>query len=205
MESQRAGQSPAPLAAQPQNTRVDFAAQTPRPGQGTARLAEEWDKIKVPHAPLRLLSRVANMNSSLRGLSIVLVLWIGLAALTDGSAAPASPATAPTTMTTHPTTGPVNFLPGLRINFKEGTIDLEGKVVLREGEWLELLACAPGTKEHEAVFSVKAKPSSIHAALLALGQEPGSPMLSKWEGEGAQGHAGQRPTRGGERLVGGPR
>lgn len=41
--------------------------------------------------------------------------------------------------------------------------------------YLEVLACSPGTREHETFFIVKAKPSHIHAALLASGFLPGHP------------------------------
>ncbi|NJL32323.1 MAG: hypothetical protein HC898_12300 [Phycisphaerales bacterium] len=64
-----------------------------------------------------------------------------------------------------------------------GHIDLEAKVVLREGKWLELLACTPGSKEHESILTVTARPSHIHLALLILGMEPGSPMKWDWQGD----------------------
>ena len=49
-------------------------------------------------------------------------------------------------------------------------------MVLRDAPWLELLACAPGSREHESILTVAAKPSQVHLALLILGLEPGSPM-----------------------------
>lgn len=67
---------------------------------------------------------------------------------------------------------------------KEGTvlIDNAGKrllvkaeVVLREG-LLEMFACLKQTKEHESIVAVDAKAQVIHAGLLALGAEPGSPV-----------------------------
>lgn len=66
---------------------------------------------------------------------------------------------------------------------KAGTvlIDLKGKrllvkseVVLREG-LLEMLACLKQTKEHESILSIDAKAQLIHAGLMSLGAEPGSP------------------------------
>lgn len=66
---------------------------------------------------------------------------------------------------------------------KTGTvlIDLKGKrllvksqVVLREG-LLEMLACLKQTKEHESLVSVDAKAQVIHAGLVALGAEVGTP------------------------------
>ena len=49
------------------------------------------------------------------------------------------------------------------------------RVTLREG-LLELFGCRIGTKEHESVVSVRVKPFLIHAALLAVGAEPGKPV-----------------------------
>ena len=66
---------------------------------------------------------------------------------------------------------------------KSGTVlvDLKGKrllikseVVLREG-MLEMLACLKQTKEHESILSVDAKAQLIHAGLVSLGAEQGSP------------------------------
>ena len=66
---------------------------------------------------------------------------------------------------------------------KSGTVlvDLKGKrllvksqVVMREG-LLEMLVCLKQTKEHESLLSVDAKAQVIHAGLVALGAEVGSP------------------------------
>lgn len=66
-------------------------------------------------------------------------------------------------------------------------LDSEGKRVLmigtvcfREGP-LEMFACNDGTKEHESVLSVNTKVFVVHAGLLALGIEPGSP--AQWRPE----------------------
>jgi hypothetical protein len=50
-----------------------------------------------------------------------------------------------------------------------------GKVCLREGQ-LEMFACPEGTKEHESVLSVPVEAFKVHAALLAIGAEPGKPV-----------------------------
>ncbi|MBS0205949.1 MAG: hypothetical protein JSS49_23915 [Planctomycetes bacterium] len=66
---------------------------------------------------------------------------------------------------------------------KAGTVllDLKGKrlllkseVVLREG-LLEMLVCLKQTKEHESILAVDSKAQIIHAGLMALAAEPGSP------------------------------
>ncbi|MFG0329657.1 MAG: YdjY domain-containing protein [Phycisphaerales bacterium] len=64
--------------------------------------------------------------------------------------------------------------PGLTIDFENKWIDLEGAVSIDAG-WLEQVVCLPGTRTHESIFVVFARPSHIHAALLALGAEPGRP------------------------------
>ncbi len=52
---------------------------------------------------------------------------------------------------------------------------LKGRVCLRKGT-LELLCCLKQTKEHEAIFSVDTKAYVVHAGLLALGAEQGTPV-----------------------------
>ena len=54
------------------------------------------------------------------------------------------------------------------------SVAIMGKICLREG-MLELFACRRGSKEHESVVSSEVKPFLIHAALLAVGAEPGEP------------------------------
>jgi len=59
---------------------------------------------------------------------------------------------------------------------KDGkSVVLLGRVVQRD-KMLELFACRIGTKEHESIVSVRIKPMLIHAALLAIGAEPGKPV-----------------------------
>jgi hypothetical protein len=41
--------------------------------------------------------------------------------------------------------------------------------------YLELVACSPDSREHESLVVTNARPSHIHAALLMLGLEPGTP------------------------------
>lgn len=46
--------------------------------------------------------------------------------------------------------------------------------------FLEVLACIPGTREHETLVVTKATPSNVHAALLAVGVQAGSPGGFEW-------------------------
>src|SRR5690606_16414817 len=48
-------------------------------------------------------------------------------------------------------------LPGLRLDREKRVLDVEATVNRREGDWLELLACTPGTREHEAILTVTAR------------------------------------------------
>lgn len=41
--------------------------------------------------------------------------------------------------------------------------------------YLEVTCCTPNSREHEAFIVTKARPSHIHAALLAIGLKPGAP------------------------------
>jgi hypothetical protein len=52
---------------------------------------------------------------------------------------------------------------------------LDGTICLREGQ-LEMFACPKGTKEHESVVAVETKMYVVHAALLAVGAQPGKPV-----------------------------
>jgi hypothetical protein len=69
-------------------------------------------------------------------------------------------------------------LPGIVINFQERCIDIESSVCLDRGA-LELIACTKGTKEHESIVVIQAKPMHIHAGLLLLGANPGNPAMQK--------------------------
>lgn len=108
-----------------------------------------------------------------------------LAALLLGGLVAISTACAQAPADTQPATRPADAgtWRGITVDREARTIDLDARVVLREGEWLELIACTPGTREHEALVIVAAKPSNIHLALLSLGLEPGKPLHSRMEGE----------------------
>ena len=60
------------------------------------------------------------------------------------------------------------------IDSKNHRVVLDGTVCLREGQ-LEMLACTKGTKEHESIISASTKAYLVHAALLAVGAEAGTP------------------------------
>ncbi len=73
------------------------------------------------------------------------------------------------------TVKPRDFADGVRIDWTTKTVELEAQVVLQSGP-LELFACSPGTREHESVVIVKARPTHIYQAMGLVGFEPGSPI-----------------------------
>jgi hypothetical protein len=74
--------------------------------------------------------------------------------------------------------------PGVAIDVQERCVDVESAVCLHRGA-LELVACTKGTKEHESIVAIGAKPMHIHAALLLLGAKPGSPATRQQLGDQA--------------------
>ncbi len=71
--------------------------------------------------------------------------------------------------------------PALRLDRATHTVEFDARVAMdchnpaTPDVYLELIACAPDTREHEALVVTDVPPSLIHAALLAAGLEPGSP------------------------------
>lgn len=108
----------------------------------------------------------------------------------DAAASPSAPIP-PTTTPNEPASAPpapaINaadaaaqaIYPGVVIDRARGHIDLRGRVVGRAVEWLELLACRPGTREHEAVVTLDAEATHIQLALILLGLEPGTPARAE--------------------------
>jgi hypothetical protein len=69
-------------------------------------------------------------------------------------------------------------LPGVAIDLKERCVDIEGKICLDKG-MLELVVCTKGSKEHESIVAVAARPMHIHLALLLLGADAGNPAMRR--------------------------
>lgn len=68
----------------------------------------------------------------------------------------------------------------LWIDVKAKQLMVRGIICLREGP-LEMFACPRNTKEHESIVSVDTSAMKIHASLIALGAEPGTPV--QWDPE----------------------
>lgn len=92
------------------------------------------------------------------------------------------------------------LLPHIRVDAEARVVQIEGVVAINAfvpdapDAWLELIACSPDSREHESLVVTRARPSDIHAALLLIGLEPGSP--GGWVLRGASGEAVAVPTRG---------
>lgn len=61
------------------------------------------------------------------------------------------------------------------VDRKQGVVMVDGQISLREG-MLEMFACIRNTKEHESIVSANTKAFLVHAALLTLGAESGTPV-----------------------------
>lgn len=73
-------------------------------------------------------------------------------------------------------------LPGLLVDFENQCLDLDAKVCLDKG-FLELIACTRGSKEHESIVTVAARPIHIHTGLLLLGLVNGHPAIQQPVGQ----------------------
>ncbi len=72
--------------------------------------------------------------------------------------------------------GEVEAFPRVFVHRELGHVDLLAYVLETRGmEYLELIACVAGTREHESLVAAPVRPSHLHAALLTIGLEPGRP------------------------------
>jgi hypothetical protein len=93
----------------------------------------------------------------------------------------------PTATQTQVATGMRELFPHVRADVAAKIIEIDGTVPIdcHNAEtpqvFLEVTVCTPDTKEHETLVVTKARPSHVHAALLALGLKPDKPGSWKWE------------------------
>lgn len=80
---------------------------------------------------------------------------------------------APATVPASPAASVVQ-LGAIAVDRHVGSVRVPGVVALREG-WLEQAVCRQGTRDHESLITVTMPPSSVHAALLLAGLQPGRP------------------------------
>jgi hypothetical protein len=88
--------------------------------------------------------------------------------------------------------------PGVRVRVSPPTVEIDSERCLDVG-YLEQVACMPGTREHEALVVVRARPSHVHAAMLMAGFEPGKP--GEWIAHDAEKRIEVRPPTGPKLLL----
>jgi len=100
-----------------------------------------------------------------------LITWLPcLVAIIAGSAAPAAPPVEP-----HPGLKRLSPREEVWIDPTRREVIVGGRIAIDRGP-IEFLACPEGTKEHESIIATRASARLVHAALLAIGLEPGSPV-----------------------------
>ncbi|BAM04108.1 YdjY domain-containing protein [Phycisphaera mikurensis] len=70
---------------------------------------------------------------------------------------------------------PAASLPHVRVDREAGIVEFAAEVIGREADWLELLVCSAGGREHESLLRTEAAPSHVHLGLVMIGLEPGRP------------------------------
>lgn len=107
---------------------------------------------------------------------ILTAVAIGAISLGQMRAEPAGgPASQPATARpSSPLTGTAPAARLIRVDRAKRQVAIDAAVSLRDG-LLEFVLCKEGTRDYESLLSTKAEPSSLHAALLALGLRPGRP------------------------------
>ncbi len=114
-------------------------------------------------------------------------------------AAPADRTAKPTPTPTPAPVGLVEVFPHVRLDAQRRLVEFDGFVPIdchheeTPVVYLEVVACARDSKEHEALVATDAKASHIHAALLMLGIEPGTPGRWTFDGGEVQSHAPTGP------------
>lgn len=115
-------------------------------------------------------------------------------------AKPVEPA-APDDMEPETPAGLARAFPGVRVDAERRVVEFDARVSPLifepyEGRffYLEQFVCKAGTKDHESLVVTDVAPSQIHAALLLIGLEPGSPVV--WEHP--EGRPVPRPAAGPE-------
>ena len=96
-----------------------------------------------------------------------------------------------------PSDGALQLHPGVRVDRAGGQVLVQATVACRRG-FLEQVACRRGSREHESLLVIDAPASAVHAALLAVGLQPGAP--GAWR-SGADGAIKLTPPTGPEVRV----
>jgi hypothetical protein len=79
--------------------------------------------------------------------------------------------------------------PSVRVDAAARVVEFDGIVPIDAFDpdaplvYLELVACTPDTREHESLVMTQADAAHVHAALLLIGLEPGTPGSWAWDGK----------------------
>ncbi|MBX3323334.1 MAG: hypothetical protein KF757_10120 [Phycisphaeraceae bacterium] len=111
------------------------------------------------------------------------LLTLALATLAGCASSPRNQSASEPFESTRPSTESrfIEVFPHVRLDLASRTIEIDARIATDMHDpqtpdvYLELIACSPDSREHEALVVTDARPSHIHAALLMLGLEPGSP------------------------------
>lgn len=107
--------------------------------------------------------------------TLLLAALLAPPAAPDRPTAPAAPAVAdPLAALTEGAT-PLNRQGTVLLDSARKRVAVRGEVCLRGGA-LEMLMCLDGTKTHESVLKYEGDARTLHAGLVAVGLEPGSPV-----------------------------
>ncbi len=99
----------------------------------------------------------------------------------DSASQPTAGTQAAGVATSRPAGNLVVFQPGIRIDYARRQVEVDAKVVMREGP-LELFACCRGTREYESIVAVQTRPLFVYQALGLLGLTPGHPVRMRPDG-----------------------
>jgi hypothetical protein len=102
------------------------------------------------------------------------VLLCGSPVRGDDPQSPAKPATDAEPVSDDKLT-PLNEQKTVLLDKEHNKVVLKTQVVFRNG-LLEMFCCLKQTKEHESILSLDSEARTLHAALLALGAKPGTPV-----------------------------
>lgn len=83
----------------------------------------------------------------------------------------------------------IEMFPGVRVDAAGGVVEIDARVATDVHDprtpdvFLEVVACTRDTREYESLVVIDAAAAQVHAGLLLIGLEPGSPGGWKREGE----------------------
>lgn len=175
-------------AAKPEADRVAAKPSTPVQSEKSAEAASEPTPVVAPEKsasakpaePTAEPAKAAEAPVEARKWATAQPLEVKTATAEPVSTAPAASARA---------AGPderaqpraVQLFPGVRVDRASRVVEFDATVAVDAHDaqapnvYLELIACVPDTREHESLVVTKAKAAQIHAALLLIGLEPGTP------------------------------